>query len=263
VKAQKAELGRTGRATARPASPLAHIRLMSGTLVGGNGTGFFGYDIAYNHWDTLESAPLPESVGTSLTTHDATEENGYYPWAAFGGSDTLDDPYYFDPAHSPQWVSFSQPSQDPGYNSRFPTRLGAGASIAYGTNKNIYVVVGSDNSGNPRNDFYRLQPPGSLMDGSQASAAHPEVCHAHVVSRYDDIQVEYQLAVPAHVRATLHDAVGRLVGVLDAGQRQAGVHRLSWECDGSGQKLSSGAYFVLLNMGKEQARLKVVLGCEN
>jgi hypothetical protein len=61
------------------------------------------------------------------------------------------------------------------------------------------------------------------------------------------------------VRATLHDAVGRKVGVLDAGQQQAGAHRLSWKCDGRGLKLGPGAYFLLLDMGKEQARLKAVL----
>jgi len=56
-------------------------------------------------------------------------------------------------------------------------------------------------------------------------------------------------------RATLHDAVGRLVDALDAGQQQAGKHRLRWKCSGSGPKLGPGAYFVLLDMGKEQARL--------
>jgi hypothetical protein len=97
------------------------------------------------------------------------------------------------------------------------------------------------------------------MDGSQSSGSHVEVSHAHVVSRYDDIQVEYQLPAAAHVRVTLHDAVGRLVGVLDVGQQPAGVHKLSWKSNGRGKKLSAGAYFLLLDMGKEQARLKAVL----
>ena len=61
------------------------------------------------------------------------------------------------------------------------------------------------------------------------------------------------------MRATLHDAVGRLVGALDAGRQEAGVHSLIWKCDGRGLKLGPGAYFVLLDMGKEQARLKAVL----
>jgi len=246
-----------GATVAYDADILGHEAILA--LVGGNATGFYGYDISGSEWDTLESAPLPESLGSSLATHDATEAGGLYPWAAFGGSDTADGPYYFNPARSPHWVSFSQASQDSYYNSRFPSRLGAGASMVYGTNKNIYLIVGADSSGNPRDDFYRLQPPGLLMDGSQASGPHHGIGRAHVLSRYDDVQVEYQLPVSTHVRAALHDAVGRLVGVLDAGQQQTGVHRLSWKCDASGRKLSPGAYFVLLDMGQEQARLKAVL----
>jgi hypothetical protein len=131
--------------------------------------------------------------------------------------------------------------------------------MVYGTNKNIYLIVGSSYSGNPRNSFCRLQPPGSVMDGSQTSALRIEIGRAHVISRYHDVEVEYQLPASARVHATLHDAVGRLVGVLDAGQQQAGVHRLSWKCDGGNQKLRAGAYFLLLDMGREQARLKAVL----
>ncbi|HTW90617.1 MAG TPA: FlgD immunoglobulin-like domain containing protein [bacterium] len=247
----------TGAATAYDADILGHAAILA--LVGGNATGFYGYDISCNKWDTLESAPLPENPGTSLTTHDATEASGFYPWAAFGGSDTSDDPYYFDPAHSPHWVDFSQVSRDSCYRSRFPSRLGPGASLVYGTNRNIYLIAGSDYSGNPRSSFYRLQPPGSVMDGSQTSTTCRAVGLAHIISRYDDVQVEYQLPASAHVRATLHDAVGRLIGVLDAGRQQAGVHRLSWNSDGKGPQLSPGAYFLLLDMGKEQARLKVVL----
>jgi hypothetical protein len=85
------------------------------------------------------------------------------------------------------------------------------------------------------------------------------VARAQIVSRYDDVRVEYQLPAPAHVRVTLHDAVGRQVGMLDAGQQQAGMHRLSWEYGSRGLKLSPGVYFVLLDMGKEQAKLKAVV----
>ena len=42
-------------------------------------------------------------------------------------------------------------------------------------------------------------------------------------------------------------------------EQQPGTHRLSWTSDGNGLKLSPGAYFVLLDMGKEQARLKAVV----
>jgi hypothetical protein len=246
-----------GAAVAYDADILGYEAILA--LVGGNATGFYGYDIAGNKWDTLESAPLPESIGTSLTTHDATGENGYYPWAALGGSDTADDPYYYDPSQSPHWVNFYQASQDSLHNSRFPTRLGAGASMAYGTNNNLYLIVGLDNGCNPRNDFYWLQPPGSVMDGSQASASRIVVARAHVVGRYDEVLVEYQLPASAHVRATLHDAVGRQVGVLDAGRQTPVTHRLGWTRDNEGRRLSAGAYFVLLAMGAEHARLKAVV----
>ncbi len=63
----------------------------------------------------------------------------------------------------------------------------------------------------------------------------------------------------AHVRATLHDAVGRQVGVLDIGVQEPGTHRLSWSQDRGGGKLASGAYFVLLDLGAQKARLKAVV----
>jgi DNA-binding beta-propeller fold protein YncE len=73
------------------------------------------------------------------------------------------------------------------------------------------------------------------------------------------VVVEYQLSAAARVRASLHDAVGRRNGMLDAGQQNAGLHQLSWNRDQEGRKLGAGAYFVHLDMGKEQARLKAVV----
>jgi hypothetical protein len=81
----------------------------------------------------------------------------------------------------------------------------------------------------------------------------------YVITDHDGIEVEYQLPVAAHVRAALHDAVGRRVGMLDAGEQKAGLHQLSWNRDQEGRRLSAGTYFVLLDMGEEQTRLKAVL----
>jgi hypothetical protein len=82
---------------------------------------------------------------------------------------------------------------------------------------------------------------------------------AHAVTVRDGVRVEYQLPTSARVRATLHDAVGQRVGMLDAGEQKAGMHRLSWKSDQEGRELGAGAYFVLLHMGTEQARLKAVV----
>jgi len=70
---------------------------------------------------------------------------------------------------------------------------------------------------------------------------------------------QYQLPVAAHVRASLYDAVGRRIGVLDAGEQNAGLHQLNWDRDQEGRRLSAGTYFVLLEIGAVQARLKVVV----
>jgi hypothetical protein len=82
---------------------------------------------------------------------------------------------------------------------------------------------------------------------------------AQVIASNHGVEVEYQLPAAARVRATLHDAVGRQVGVLDIGLRHPGAHRLSWDQDRGGRKLASGAYFVLLDMGSEKSTLKAVI----
>jgi hypothetical protein len=73
------------------------------------------------------------------------------------------------------------------------------------------------------------------------------------------VLVEYELPAAARVRATLHDAAGRQVGVFNAGEQTPGMHRLGWTRDNEGRRLSAGTYFVLLSMGAEQARLKAVV----
>ena len=92
-----------------------------------------------------------------------------------------------------------------------------------------------------------------------ASAPLAGTARAQVIASRDGIEVEYQLPAAARVRATLHDAVGRQLGVLDVGSQQPGTHRLSWNQGRGGRSLASGAYFVLLDMGMEKATLKAVV----
>ena len=107
--------------------------------------------------------------------------------------------------------------------------------------------------------FYRLEPPDTAFEGEQAGMMRSGKQKAHVVAGLVGVEVEYQLSASAHVRATLHNAVGRQVGTFDAGEQKAGTHRLCWNRDQAGHKLSAGAYFVTLDTGKEQARLKAVV----
>jgi hypothetical protein len=121
-----------------------------------------------------------------------------------------------------------------------------------GTNQMDYLVVGD-------NHFYRLEPPAESRGGGQAGLTLSAKEKAHVVTGLDGIKVEYQLSASSHVRATLHDAVGRRLSVQDAGEQAPGAHRLSWNRDQQGRKLNAGAYFVLLDTGAERIRLKAVL----
>jgi len=96
--------------------------------------------------------------------------------------------------------------------------------------------------------------------GQQAARVVPGGrAKAQAIMVRDGVVVEYQLPAAAYVRTSLHDALGRRVGTFDAGKQTAGAHRLAWHGGQDGRKLSAGAYFVLLDMGKEQARLKAVV----
>jgi len=234
--------GGEGAAIAYDADRFGHRSIL--VLTGGGTRYFTERDIDGNAWNLKGSAPKNVNAGTSLTTLDGTGQSSNFPWVAFGGSTITDRPYYYDPNHNPLWVLFT----DDG--ATFPENLGSHASMTCGTSIYMYLVLGN-------NHFYRMDPP--LNDGGLGAATRTANSRAHTVAYGSAVEVEYQLPTCAHVRATLHDAVGRQVGVLDAGEQQPGVHRLNWNRDGKGRKLSAGAYFVLLDMGGVQARLKVVV----
>jgi hypothetical protein len=223
-------------------------------LPGGGSRKFYGYNLESHGWDTLENAPTGVRAGTSLTTHDPAGEWAAHPCAAFGGSDTLDFPYHYHPGWGDSaWVPFdTTDTTDPLWNAPFPEHLGAEASMVAGTNHMNYLVVG-------QNNFYRLEPPPESRGGGQAGMIQSGKAKAHVVSGIDGVEVEYQLSVAARVRATVYDAVGRQVSMLDAGEQKAGTHRLSLNRDREGRKLSAGAYFVMLETGSERAGLKAAV----
>jgi hypothetical protein len=221
-------------------------------LPGAGSRDFYRYDLQAPSWYHLADAPKGVHAGTSLTTHDPTGEWSAYPCAAFGDADTSDCPYHYHTDRD-TWVPFDTTDNDPLWYSHFPEPLGPEASMVGGTNHMDYLVVGDSNH------FYRLEPPAEAREGGQAGVMQNGSVNAHVVCGLDRVEVEYQLPASAHVRATLHDAVGRRVGALDADEQKPGVHRLAWNRDGEGRKLSAGAYFVLLDMGKEKARLKAVV----
>jgi murein DD-endopeptidase MepM/ murein hydrolase activator NlpD len=63
-------------------------------------------------------------------------------------------------------------------------------------------------------------------------------------------ELSYRLATAGRVRLALHDVSGRVIRVLDDGERGAGNHRVSWDGrDGDGRPVSAGVYFARLSAG--------------
>jgi len=221
-------------------------------LVGGEHQYYYVYFVEGDSWHEF-TTPKAQGVGSAIVTHEAASETPpgrSGPWAIFAqGSDSLWYHYY----PSGGWGRFDAADV-------FPLPLGPGASLAYSIESGIpylYLTVGEDGNG-PRNNFYRLELP-TARGGGQAGPARSASLPARSLSGSRGITVEYQLSAPARVSVTVFDAVGRRVGVLDAGEQQPGTHQLSWSSDGEGRKLSPGTYFVLLDMGTKQARLKAVV----
>jgi hypothetical protein len=213
---------------------------------------FFDYNIASSDWDELGQTPVGQFAGTSLVTSRPAGGSSPTPWAAFGGFGTSDYLRYYR-YDQVAWYPWSVPGAP-----TFPTTLRAGSSMAYGLYDSLFLTVGVDGDGNPRSDFYGQKLPWG-DDGPQSSSMQAARGATRIITRNDGISVEYQLCAPAHVCANLHDVTGRLVGTFDAGEQQSGMHRLDLSRDSKAQHLAAGAYFLHLDMGSEQAKLKAVI----
>jgi hypothetical protein len=145
--------------------------------------------------------------------------------------------------------------QDPDstYNTRFPDNIDPGSSMALGADEMMYLTTGRGQR------FYDVSVSRFTGGGEQARTVQGGRAEAQAVTVRGGVEVEYQLPAAARVRATLRDVLGRLVSAVDAGNQGAGMHRLGWNSGPDGRKLCAGAYFVLLDMGREQARLKAVV----
>lgn len=71
--------------------------------------------------------------------------------------------------------------------------------------------------------------------------------------------VHFRMEEPAPVRLTVHDAAGRLVRELAAGERGAGEHTVSWDGrSNDGRPAPRGVYFARITAGQRAAYAKLV-----
>ncbi|MEO0069198.1 MAG: DUF4962 domain-containing protein [candidate division WOR-3 bacterium] len=221
-------------------------------FVGGGDTDWYVYSIQEDRWlDRFGPAtPNPQNIGSGLAAHRFFAFDHGTPWAIFGENSNVVSCY--------EWGSWLPWGDDP------PEPLGPGASIASGKYFSkpfyhyIYLIVGEEpQNGTPRNHFWRLavsaideKQEHNQVSGSQAKGSSSARTHLRFGA---DGVVEYLLEVPANVKVAVYDALGRQVAILYSGNQTAGVHRLKWTPQ------TSGAYFILFDTGKEQAKLKVVV----
>jgi hypothetical protein len=75
-----------------------------------------------------------------------------------------------------------------------------------------------------------------------------------------ETEIRFELAATSDVSITVFDAVGRLIRVLEGGNRPAGVHAVRWNGrDDSGQPVSSGVYFYRMKSSNFDQTRKMVL----
>jgi len=234
--------------------PFDHDAIVA--MYGGDDRLFSEYSIGGGYWTSLTTTPWDLTVAASLTTTLDTvvggDEAGYRIYTAFGHSVEGDCPYYYRTGDPDGWYALDDDDTSDIYNTHFPDDIDPGSSMALGANDMMYLTTGSGQR------FYGVSV-SRFGGGEQARTVPGGRGKAQAVTVREGVEVEYQLPAAAHVRATLRDVVGRRIGFLDAGELKAGTHRLSFNRDNEGRRLSTGAYFVLLDMGREQARLKAVV----
>jgi hypothetical protein len=247
-----------GAVIAYDGGSLSHQAILAFAGAAGTLKRFCEFNIAQGTWTELDEAPENVDGGSSLTTSDPTQEQGErYIMASFYAQSASETPYRYVPeAQQTKWQPWDDDNSESLYNSHYPHTLGVGSSMVLGTDQAMYLTIGSSDS--YRHRFYNVIIEAN-QKGEQAGVMPNGRAMAHAIASHDGIEIEYQLSATARVSATLHDAVGRQVGTLDAGEQKPGLHQFSWDRDNEGRKLSAGAYFVLLDMGTEQTRLKAVV----
>ncbi|MFQ5599419.1 MAG: metallophosphoesterase [Candidatus Krumholzibacteriia bacterium] len=104
-------------------------------------------------------------------------------------------------------------------------------------------------------------PSGSGTNLASASARAPARLLSNLPNPFNPLTVvRYELDEPQAVRLAIYDPAGRMVRALHAGDRPAGIHRALWDGRNTGgRRVSSGLYFVRLQVGSEQFTRKIIL----
>jgi hypothetical protein len=184
-------------------------------------------------WDVLDDDDPDSTYCTALSCSPCRSRS-----SACSGRSSLPRPRF---RSRPAWAS-NERVADRLELRRLPDDIDPGSSMALGAYDMMYLTTGS------RKEFYGVDV-SSFSGGEQARTVPRGRARAQAVTAREGVEVEYQLPVAAHVRATLHDAAGRRMGSPDSGKLKAGTHRLSFNRDDGGRRLSTGAYYPSFDIG--------------
>jgi len=123
-----------------------------------------------------------------------------------------------------------------------------------------YVVAGyTDYNGNLDIYLIKLKPEGSGIEEEITTGlftlfpADPNPFTSKTI-------VRYELANATNVNVSIYNMLGQKVRDLYSGRQSSGIHSVSWDGRGdSGEKLSSGIYFLKIKAGEKEASRKVTL----
>ncbi|HXV13670.1 MAG TPA: FlgD immunoglobulin-like domain containing protein [Candidatus Krumholzibacteria bacterium] len=108
---------------------------------------------------------------------------------------------------------------------------------------------------------YSVEASAQPSTGSGPTSYRTRLFQNHPNPFNPETEIRFELAVPSNVSITVFDAAGRLVRVLENGNRPAGEHTVRWNGrNDAGGPVSSGVYFYRMSAtGFDQTRKMVLL----
>jgi hypothetical protein len=118
-----------------------------------------------------------------------------------------------------------------------------------------------DNTGAVRDDFAILKGPGGTPTETGSSVSvQLRLDSARPNPFRDQTRIAYTLPSGGAVRLTIHDAAGRRVTTIVAGERLPGRHVVGWNGrDAHGRQVAAGVYFARLEFEGDSHQGKIVL----
>lgn len=223
------------------------IYCLVGERRGRGRTSFYCYSPNRDEWFSLPSTPLPQNGGSSLTSCYRSNLAPNRLLAIFGYQQSLQPHWIYRITSRPRW-------QD---GDEIPQTLFPGASITYDwVRRDAYLVIGGG-----RRHFY-INPNPSYDEEESFSGGQSLTINkkTEILFNSKGIILSYSCEIPSYGEISVYNLYGRKIKTLFNGRIEKGECRLIWnKKDENGRKVSSGIYFIKINLKEKQESIKVIL----